>query len=479
MIWKPLVLGFAVLFSLANAAPSHSKAEHYIVKVNDNVVLQDFMPRLLAAALDAVDDLVKKEESRHHRRCLEKHAEIVKTFEMGSFKAFSIEVLDRRVIDALTNKFPEIQMIVPDELIQYDILDVPNHKDSDLQKRYRIRYPRPNYPRQSTDDTDEDHEDNHEEYHRANPRLNRRCHKPAKTVASTNTTSDSLVLSQKNSLWNLARLSVRDRNLNAVYEYEKNAGTGVTVYVVDDGLLITHKDFGGRAKWGWSPTSTYGKEGGGHGTHVAGIIGGTQYGVAKNVSLTAVQVLNRFGQGTVSTMLSGIEFVIKDAKKHKGRALVNMSLGMPTGSNIATLIDEAVGTLIKNNIPVVAAAGNTPVDACNTVPAGTDNVFTVSSIDNNDTMDPYSAYGKCVDVLAPGISIRSTWIGSSNSETALMSGTSMASPHAAGVAALLMTQLGSNPTPAQVYAALKADATLGKVKDLKPKTPNAIVHHTV
>ncbi|KAI9033569.1 peptidase S8/S53 domain-containing protein [Phycomyces nitens] len=473
MIWKPIFLGLAVLLSLANAAPSHSKGEHFIVKVNDNVILQDFMPRLVAAALDAVDDLVKKEESRHHRRCLIKHAQVVKTFEMGSFKAFSIEVLDRRVIDALTQKFPEIQMIVPDKLIQYDILDVPEHKNSKPQKRYRIRYPHPGF-RPSTDD---DHEDDYEEYHRANPRLNRRCHKPASIAP--NTTTDSLVLSQKNSLWNLARLSVRERNLNAVYEYKKNAGAGVNVYVVDDGLLTTHKDFGGRAKWGWSATSTYGKEGGGHGTHVAGIIGGTQYGVAKDVSLTAVQVLNRFGQGTVSTMLGGIEFVIKDAKKHKGRALVNMSLGMPTGSKIATLIDEAVGTLIKNNIPVIAAAGNTPVDACNTVPAGTDNVFTVSSIDNNDSMDSYSAYGKCVDVLAPGISIRSTWIGSSNRETALMSGTSMASPHAAGVAALLMTQLGSNPTPAQVYAALREDATLGKVKDIRPKTPNAIIHHSV
>jgi subtilisin family serine protease len=242
-------------------------------------------------------------------------------------------------------------------------------------------------------------------------------------------------------------------------------------------LNINHVDFEGRARWGWSAFQGESPYGGGHGTHVAGTIGGSHFGVAKKTKIIAVQVLNSEGRGAVSGFLAGLQWVADHRSKNgRGRAVINMSLGANTygmPSQALAAFNQAISAVVNEGIPIIAAAGNEDTDACNVLPAANRDVFTVAASGVDDDMSDYSNYGRCVQIIAPGTNIKSAYIGSTTS-TAVMSGTSMASPHVCGVAALLMTDL-RNPSPANLYRELAKLATRNVISRVKRSTPNILL----
>jgi hypothetical protein len=259
--------------------------------------------------------------------------------------------------------------------------------------------------------------------------------------------------------WGLPRVSQRGRvTQGATYKYPNSAGAGVTAYVVDTGINTAHSDFGGRARMGnnfirGSPNT----DENGHGTHVAGTIGGSNYGVAKKVQLVGVKVLDRSGRGSTSGIVAALDWI---ASVNKGKkAVVNMSLG----GGASRALNDAVGRLYRANIPVIVAAGNDEnVNACSGSPSGAPNSFTVGASDVTDTIASFSSYGNCVDIFGPGVQITSAWIGSKTARNTI-SGTSMATPHVAGVAALYIGAGKANGA-AQVYKTLRSTATKNAVK---------------
>jgi subtilisin family serine protease len=277
----------------------------------------------------------------------------------------------------------------------------------------------------------------------------------------------TIVTTQTGATWGLDRVDQR-AGLNTMYNYT-NTGTGVTAYILDTGIRFSHSEFGGRAVSGFDAV-----DGGsaddcnGHGTHVAGTVGGANYGVAKNVSLVAVRVLNCSGSGTWSGVIAGIDWVT--AHHAAGTpAVSNMSLG--GGAN--TSVDNAVRNMIADGVSSAIAAGNgnqggRAQDACKYTPARVSQAMTIGATDQSDRKTSWSNYGTCVDWFAPGLNITSAWY-NGNTATRTISGTSMATPHTAGVAALY---LEDNPgaSPSAVSAALAANNTRGVV--LNSKTAN-------
>ncbi|HET7690839.1 MAG TPA: S8 family peptidase [Nocardioidaceae bacterium] len=254
--------------------------------------------------------------------------------------------------------------------------------------------------------------------------------------------------------WGLDRIDQRNLPASNSYTYTRT-GAGVKAYVIDTGLVLNHPDFGGRAVSGFDAI-----DGGsaddcnGHGTHVAGTIGGTQYGVAKGVSLVAVRVLNCSGSGTNAQVIAGIDWVV--ANHQAGQpAVANMSLG----GSASTALDQAVGRMISDGVTVAVAAGNDNRDACQASPARTPAALTVGASDQKDARASFSNVGTCVDLFAPGVSITSAWL---NNGTNTISGTSMASPHVAGVAAQYL-QANPGASPATVGSAVLAKTTKDKV----------------
>ncbi|TPX37754.1 hypothetical protein SmJEL517_g00441 [Synchytrium microbalum] len=334
---------------------------------------------------------------------------------------------------------------------------------------------------------------------------------------------------EHNAPWGLARISHKALASEAMdYLYDHAAGEGVTAYIVDTGVNIKHVDFGGRAVWGATiPEGDPDVDGNGHGTHVAGTVAGSKYGVAKKAKIVAVKVLRSNGSGSLSDVIKGIEWAVsahkkevaamedsddskdeqvkpkskfgkfpypedpKDPKKPKEpkepkepkdpkdpkepkdpkkkvRSVANMSLG----GGRSRALDLAVDKAVEGGVLFAVAAGNDGQDACNYSPAASKNAITVGATSSNDFMAYFSNHGSCVDVFAPGKDIESAWIGS-NTATNTISGTSMASPHVAGVAALLLGEAKyAEMGPRALKDAIIEITTRGVVQGLPTWTEN-------
>jgi len=276
---------------------------------------------------------------------------------------------------------------------------------------------------------------------------------------------------QSPATWGLDRIDQRALPLNNTYTYN-STGAGVTAYIIDTGIRVSHNEFGGRATSGYDfvDNDSNADDCNGHGTHVSGTVGGGIYGVAKGVSLVGVRVLNCAGSGTTSGVIAGINWVT--AQHTTGKAVANMSLG----GGVSTALDTAVRNSIADGIVYAIAAGNSNANACNFSPARTAEAITVGATTSTDARASYSNKGRCLDIFAPGSSITSAWI-TSNTATNTISGTSMAAPHVAGVAALYLQ--GHNATPQQVRDAIAGKATPNVVKNRGSNSPNLLLYSLV
>lgn len=263
---------------------------------------------------------------------------------------------------------------------------------------------------------------------------------------------------QLNPPWGLDRIDQPNLPLDNSYSWVSD-GSRVTAYIIDTGIRVTHVEFEGRAIHGVSTVPGTADDCHGHGTHVAGIVGSRTYGVAKRVRLVAVRVLDCIGSGTLANVINGINWVTADHVTGRP-AVANMSLG---GSYSASL-NAAVTNSINDVITYTVAAGSSGGDACNTSPGSVPAAITVGATMPNDSVAPWSNTGPCVDILAPGSNIPSTWIGP---PTNTLSGTSMAAPHVAGAAARVL-QVNPTWTPAQVQAFLVAIASPNGIVYLPP-----------
>jgi serine protease len=273
---------------------------------------------------------------------------------------------------------------------------------------------------------------------------------------------------QNGATWGIDRTDQRDLPLSTTYTYNTTA-TNVHAYIVDTGVLLNHAEFSGRMGNGYDAVTSGGSANdcNGHGTHVAGTVGGTTYGIAKGVTIHPVRVLGCNGSGTNSGVIAGMDWV---AGNHVKPAVANMSLG--GGASQAT--DDAIGRMTNAGVTVAVAAGNDNSNACNYSPARAPSAITVGSTTSTDARSSFSNYGTCLDIFGPGSSITSAWYTSSTA-TNTISGTSMASPHVAGVAALY---LAANPTatPSQVTTALINASTPNKVTGAQTGSPNRLLH---
>ena len=274
---------------------------------------------------------------------------------------------------------------------------------------------------------------------------------------------------QQSPPWGLDRIDQRALPLSGTFT-PSSSGAGVSAYVIDTGVLAENTDFGGRVAAGWTAIAD-GKgssDCNGHGTHVAGIIAGKTFGVAKAASVVPVRVLGCDGSGYDSDVIAGLDWI---ASQHAAGApaVANLSIGGAT----STILDNAVKGIINDGVTAVVAAGNAAVDACTTSPARVPEALTVAASDSSDRQAGFSNYGSCVDLYAPGVGIQSDW-DTSTTSAATLSGTSMASPHVAGAAALALSR---NPqqTPAAVAADITSAATQGAVTNVSAGTPNRLL----
>ncbi|KAI1299948.1 serine protease [Mortierella claussenii] len=296
---------------------------------------------------------------------------------------------------------------------------------------------------------------------------------------------------QKNAPWGLARISHRKAltlKTHKRYLHNPEGGDGVTVFVIDTGINVKHKEFQGRASWGATiPLGDADIDGNGHGTHCAGTIGSAAYGVSKKAQVVAVKVLRSNGSGTMSDVVAGVDFAVQGhlslkaqrGGKYKG-SVANMSLG----GGKSRPLDSAVTNAIAKGLHFAVAAGNDNRDACNYSPAGVEAAVTVGASTVNDEKAYFSNYGRCVDIFGPGLDIESTWIGGPTSKRTI-SGTSMASPHVAGLIAYYLSLAPANGSgfnsgpisPKEMKDLLKETATRDVLTDVDSRTPNLLIYN--
>ena len=279
----------------------------------------------------------------------------------------------------------------------------------------------------------------------------------------------SIDTTQSGATWGLDRIDQRDRPLNGTFVYTRT-GSGVKAYIIDTGIRRTHTQFGGRAIHGYTAIADGrgSTDCNGHGTHVAGTVGGSTYGVAKGVTLVAVRVLNCSGSGSWSGIIAGVDWVRGNHLAGQP-AVANMSLG----GGASSAVDTAVNNCINDGVTFSIAAGNSNANACNYSPARVSAAITVGSTTSSDSRSSFSNYGSCVDIFAPGSSITSAW-STGDTATNTISGTSMAAPHVAGVAALY---LAGNPSasPSTVRTALVNNSTTNRLSSIGTGSPNRLV----
>jgi len=271
---------------------------------------------------------------------------------------------------------------------------------------------------------------------------------------------------QTNPPWGLDRIDQRNRPTNGTYVFN-HTGAGVFAYVIDTGIRTTHTQFGGRAANVFDAFGGNGADCNGHGTHVSGTIGGSTYGVAKSVNLRGVRVLDCNGSGSTSGVIAGVNWVTSN---HSNPAVANMSLGGGASSSL----DTAVNNLSNSGVSIAVAAGNSNTDACTQSPARAANAITVGATTTTDARASFSNFGTCLDLFAPGSGILSSWF-SSDTATATLSGTSMASPHVAGVAALYK-QVNPSASSTTVRNAIVNGATTNVVTGAGSGSPNRLLY---
>ncbi|KAF2014518.1 hypothetical protein BU24DRAFT_423444 [Aaosphaeria arxii CBS 175.79] len=297
---------------------------------------------------------------------------------------------------------------------------------------------------------------------------------------------------EKNAPWGLARISHRDQLSFGTwnkYLYSGDGGEGVDVYVIDTGTNVKHVDFEGRAKWGKTiPQGDADEDGNGHGTHCSGTVAGKKYGVAKKAHVYAVKVLRSNGSGTMSDVVKGVEWAalahkdtVAAAKNGKKKGFKGSAANMSLGGGKSTTLDLAVNAAVDAGIHFAVAAGNDNADSCNYSPAAAENAVTVGASTLLDQRAYFSNFGKCNDIFAPGLNILSTWIGSEHA-TNTISGTSMASPHIAGLLAYFLSLQPAKDsayavadiTPKKLKANLIAIGTTGALSDVPSNTKNIL-----
>ncbi|MFK4155510.1 S8 family peptidase [Streptomyces fungicidicus] len=273
---------------------------------------------------------------------------------------------------------------------------------------------------------------------------------------------------QSSAPWGLDRIDQASLPLSGTYTYPDSAGSGVTAYVIDTGVRITHQQISGRAAYGYDAVDgdTTASDGNGHGTHVATTIAGSTYGVAKKAKIVAVRVLDNNGSGTTAGVIAGVDWVTAN---HSGPSVANLSLG----GGASSTLDTAVRNSIASGVTYAVAAGNSSANASSYSPARVTEAITVGATTSTDARASYSNYGSVLDVFAPGSSITAGWH-TSDTATSTISGTSMATPHVAGAAAVYLAG-HTSATPAQVASALVNGATTGKVTGPGSGSPNRLL----
>ncbi|MFF4751214.1 S8 family peptidase [Streptomyces sp. NPDC002514] len=291
---------------------------------------------------------------------------------------------------------------------------------------------------------------------------------PAVASVEQNQTVHLTDTTQSNAPWGLDRVDQTSLPLSGTYTYPDSADSGVTAYVIDTGVRITHTQISGRASYGYDAVDgdTTASDGNGHGTHVATTIAGSTYGVAKKAKIVAVRVLDNSGSGTTAGVIAGIDWVTAN---HSGPSVANLSLG----GGASTTLDTAVRNSIASGVTYAIAAGNNGLNASSYSPARVTEAITVGATTNTDAKASYSNYGTVLDLFAPGSSITAGY-NTSDTATAVLSGTSMATPHVAGAAAVYLAGHAS-ATPAQVATALVNAATSNVLSGVGTGSPNKLL----
>ncbi|KAG8787493.1 subtilisin-like serine protease [Serendipita sp. 405] len=275
--------------------------------------------------------------------------------------------------------------------------------------------------------------------------------------------------------WSLQSISTQKKvggwDVNAftyTYSYSAPAGDGVDIYIVDTGVNTEHEEFEGRATFGYAAAGMAKADGNGHGTHCAGSAAGKTYGVAKKANIIAVKVLQDNGQGATSDIIAGLQWVVTNAKSTGRPSIGSMSLG----GEKSDALDQAVSAAIKAGVPFVVAAGNSNVDAAQTSPARVADAITVGASDIANNKAEFSNFGAAVDIFAPGVDITSAWKGSPQA-TKMISGTSMATPHVAGLAAYFLSK-DTSMSPAAITDKIKSLGTKNAIQGLPAGTVNLL-----